>query len=162
MPYIVTAIIAYLIGSVNFSVLISKKMAGFDVRDKGSGNGGTTNILRTVGKKAAILTLVADILKGVVAVLIAFGIEKIVHTETAIFVQIAAVAVVVRSYFSSVFWISRRKGRGNKFGNSVAFELGNWFDLFSICHQFDGCYQNGFSRLYFSSCVISSSYDFYS
>lgn len=120
MPYIVTAIIAYLIGSVNFSVLISKKMAGFDVRDKGSGNGGTTNILRTVGKKAAILTLVADILKGVVAVLIAVGMEKIVHTETAIFVQIAAVAVVARSYISSVFWISRWKRCGNKFRGFVA------------------------------------------
>lgn len=75
--YIIIAIIAYLIGSVNFSVLISKKMAGFDVREKGSGNGGTTNVLRTVGKKAAILTLLADILKGVVAILIAWLVRKI-------------------------------------------------------------------------------------
>lgn len=72
VTYIIIAIIAYLIGSVNFSVLISKKMAGFDVREKGSGNGGTTNILRTVGKKAAVLTLIADILKGVVAIFIAW------------------------------------------------------------------------------------------
>ena len=42
--YIIVAIIAYAIGSVNFSVLISKKMAGFDVREKGSGNAGTTNV----------------------------------------------------------------------------------------------------------------------
>ena len=62
---VITAIIAYLIGSVNFSVIISKKMAGFDVREKGSGNAGTTNMLRSVGKKAAAITLICDILKGV-------------------------------------------------------------------------------------------------
>ena len=44
MPYIIIAIIAYLIGSVNFSVIISKRVAGFDVREKGSGNAGTTNM----------------------------------------------------------------------------------------------------------------------
>lgn len=77
MEIVIIAIIAYLIGSVNFSVLISKKMAGFDVREKGSGNGGTTNVLRTVGKKAALLTLLADILKGVVAIVIAYLVRKI-------------------------------------------------------------------------------------
>ena len=40
--YILMAVIAYAIGSVNFSVILSKKMAGFDVREKGSGNAGTT------------------------------------------------------------------------------------------------------------------------
>ena len=42
--YIIVAVIAYLIGSVNFSVILSKKMAGFDVREKGSGNAGSTNM----------------------------------------------------------------------------------------------------------------------
>ena len=69
--YIIVAIVAYLLGSISFSVIISKKMAGFDVREKGSGNAGTTNVLRSVGKKAAVITLVCDVLKGVVAVLIA-------------------------------------------------------------------------------------------
>ena len=61
--YIAIAIIAYAIGSINFSVIFSRKFAGFDVREKGSGNAGTTNMLRTVGKKAAVITLVCDILK---------------------------------------------------------------------------------------------------
>ncbi len=61
--YIIVGIIAYLIGSINFSVLISKKMAGFDVREKGSGNAGTTNMLRSVGKKAAAITLICVYLK---------------------------------------------------------------------------------------------------
>lgn len=77
MIYGIIGIIAYLIGSINFSVLISKKMAGFDVREKGSGNGGTTNVLRSVGKKAAVLTLIADILKGVIAILLAWLVRKI-------------------------------------------------------------------------------------
>ena len=50
--YIIMAIIAYLIGSVNFSVIFSKKFAGFDVREKGSGNAGSTNMLRSVWKKS--------------------------------------------------------------------------------------------------------------
>lgn len=111
--YILMAIIAYLIGSVNFSVLISKKMAGFDVREKGSGNGGTTNVLRTVGKKAAALTLLADILKGVVAILIAWLVGNHTQVNGAYLVQIAAIGVVVRSHISCIFWISRGKRNCN-------------------------------------------------
>lgn len=69
--YITVAIVAYVIGSINFAVLFSRKFAGFDVREKGSKNAGTTNVLRTVGKKVAALTLLCDILKGVVAILVA-------------------------------------------------------------------------------------------
>ena len=56
--YITVAIVAYAIGSINFAVILSRKFAGFDVREKGSKNAGTTNVLRTVGKKAAALTLI--------------------------------------------------------------------------------------------------------
>lgn len=69
--YITVAIVAYVIGSINFAVIFSRKFAKFDVREKGSKNAGTTNVLRTVGKKAAALTLVCDILKGVAAILVA-------------------------------------------------------------------------------------------
>ncbi|MGN1301189.1 MAG: glycerol-3-phosphate 1-O-acyltransferase PlsY [Clostridia bacterium] len=69
--YITVAIVAYVIGSINFAVIFSRKFAGFDVREKGSKNAGTTNVLRTVGKKVALLTLVCDILKGVAAILAA-------------------------------------------------------------------------------------------
>lgn len=75
--YIVISIIAYFIGSISFSVIFSRKFAGFDVREKGSGNAGTTNVLRSVGKKAAAITLVCDILKGVVAIAIATIASKI-------------------------------------------------------------------------------------
>ena len=75
--YIVISIIAYFIGSISFSVIFSRKFAGFDVRDKGSGNAGTTNVLRTAGAKVAALTLVCDILKGVIAIAIAIIASKI-------------------------------------------------------------------------------------
>ena len=68
---ILTAVLAYFIGSISFSVIFTKKIAGFDVREKGSKNAGSTNVLRTAGKKVALLTLVCDILKGVVAILLA-------------------------------------------------------------------------------------------
>ena len=55
VAYILMAIIAYAIGSINFSVIFSRKFAGFDVREKGSGNAGSTNMLRSVGKKQQLL-----------------------------------------------------------------------------------------------------------
>ena len=60
-------IVAYLIGSIPTSYLIGKTV-GIDVRKEGSGNVGATNVLRTVGKIPALITLVIDILKGVVVV----------------------------------------------------------------------------------------------
>lgn len=63
-------LIGYLLGSINFGVIVSRCIYHEDVRTKGSGNAGTTNILRTYGKKAAALTLAGDMLKGVVAVLL--------------------------------------------------------------------------------------------
>ena len=123
--YIIMAVIAYAIGSISFSVIFSKKIAGFDVRQKGSGNAGSTNVLRTVGKKAAILTLICDILKGVVAILIALLIGIIVKDvdKKALLVQIAAIAVVIGHTFPIFF--------GFKGGKGVATSLGillmiNW------------------------------------
>ncbi len=68
---ILTVIVAYLIGSINTSIILSKTLFGSDIRTSGSGNAGTTNMLRTHGKKMAIFTLLGDVLKGVVAVLLA-------------------------------------------------------------------------------------------
>ncbi len=68
---ILTVIVAYLIGSINTSIILSKTLFGSDIHTSGSGNAGTTNMLRTHGKKMAIFTLLGDVLKGVVAVLLA-------------------------------------------------------------------------------------------
>ncbi len=122
--YIIVAIVAYLLGSISFSVIISKKMAGFDVREKGSGNAGATNMLRSVGKKAAILTLLGDALKGVVAVLFAILVGAIAkNSDQSLLVQIAGILVVVGHTFPIFF--------GFKGGKGVATSLGvvlttNW------------------------------------
>ena len=115
--YIIIAIIAYAIGSINFSVLISKKMAGFDVREKGSGNAGSTNMLRSVGKKAAALTLLCDILKGVVSILIALIVGKIIkNVDRAVLVQIAGILVVVGHTFPIFFEFKGGKGVATSLG----------------------------------------------
>ena len=124
LAYIIIAVIAYLIGSINFSIIISKKMAGFDVREKGSGNAGTTNMLRSVGKKAAAITLICDILKGVISILIAIIVGKIAkNLDKELLLQIAGIAVVLGHTFPIFF--------GFKGGKGVATSLGvllmsNW------------------------------------
>lgn len=121
---IIMAIIAYCIGSINFSIIISKKMAGFDIREKGSGNAGTTNMLRAVGKKAAAITLLCDVLKGVLAIAISIIIGNIVEgANKELLLQVAGVAVVIGHTFPIFF--------GFKGGKGVATSLGillmsNW------------------------------------
>ena len=115
--YIIIAVIAYAIGSINFSVLISKKIAGFDVREKGSGNAGSTNVLRAVGIKAAVITLICDILKGIVAILIAVLIGNIVgNTDRALLVQIAGILVVIGHTFPIFFQFKGGKGVATSLG----------------------------------------------
>lgn len=61
-------IIPYLLGSLNAGLILSRKKYHDDIREHGSGNAGTTNMLRTYGKKAAIITLLGDMFKAFVAV----------------------------------------------------------------------------------------------
>ncbi len=115
--YIIIAVIAYLIGSINFSIILSKKMAGFDIREKGSGNAGTTNMLRAVGKKAAVITLICDILKGVVSILIAVLAGKIVkNLDNALLVQLAGIFVIIGHTFPIFFKFKGGKGIATSLG----------------------------------------------
>ena len=115
--YIIVAIIAYLLGRISFSVIISKKMAGFDVREKGSGNAGSTNVLRTVGKKAAVLTLICDCLKGVLAILIAYIAGNIVKDiDKSLLVQLAGIFVVIGHTFPVFFKFKGGKGVATSLG----------------------------------------------
>ncbi len=67
--YIVAAVISYLLGSIPFGLLIAK-LKGFDLRGSGSGNIGATNVYRVVGRKEGLITLILDVAKGAVAVLV--------------------------------------------------------------------------------------------
>ena len=73
---ILMAIVAYLIGSFSGAIILSKRIYDEDIRNSGSKNAGTTNMLRVYGKKAAAITLIIDILKGVLAVAIGVVIDK--------------------------------------------------------------------------------------
>lgn len=122
--YIIVAILAYAIGSISFSVIISRKMAGFDVREKGSGNAGTTNMLRSVGKKAAAITLICDILKGVVSIGIAIIIGNIIKdSNKELLLQIAGIAVVLGHTFPIFFGFKGGKGVATSLGVLL---LSNW------------------------------------
>ncbi len=69
--FVAVVILGYLLGSIPFGVWIGKRRAGVDVRRRGSGKTGATNVLRTVGSKAAAAVLALDMLKGVLAVIFA-------------------------------------------------------------------------------------------
>ena len=115
--YIIVVIIAYLLGSISFSVIISKKLAGFDVREKGSGNAGATNMLRSVGVKGAVLTLIGDCLKGVIAILVAVIVGKIAkNADKALLVQLAGIAVVLGHTFPIFFNFKGGKGVATALG----------------------------------------------
>jgi glycerol-3-phosphate acyltransferase PlsY len=65
------AIFAYLLGSLSFAILLSRLAGGPDPRASGSGNPGATNMLRVAGKRLAIFTLIGDLLKGLLPILLA-------------------------------------------------------------------------------------------
>ena len=67
---ILSALCAYLLGSLNFAIIVSRLFFHKDIRQFGSGNAGMTNILRTFGKGAAAGVLCGDVLKGTCAVLL--------------------------------------------------------------------------------------------
>lgn len=68
IPPPVLVIVAYLLGSISFAVLVVRAKTGRDIRSEGSGNAGATNVLRSYGKKLALLVAFADVAKGAAAV----------------------------------------------------------------------------------------------
>ena len=71
LPLLTSAVVAYLLGSLDFAIIVTKAFTNEDIREKGSGNAGATNVLRSHGKKLAALTSLGDVGKAVVSVLLA-------------------------------------------------------------------------------------------
>lgn len=67
---IAVMVVAYLLGSLNIAIIVTKAFTGEDIRKMGSGNGGFTNVMRSVGTTAGVITFIGDFLKCVVAVVI--------------------------------------------------------------------------------------------
>lgn len=118
--YLIIAIISYCIGSISTSYIIAKRMMGVDIRTQGSGNAGSTNVLRTLGKKAGALTFLGDLLKGVVAVLIARLIAYGMHIDMVNSSYIAVVFVVIGHNWPVFLGFRGGKGVATSLGAMIA------------------------------------------
>ena len=102
---LICAIVAYLLGSINTSILVGKLFGTKDIREHGSGNAGATNTLRTLGKKAAALTVLGDAIKGILAIIVAWIIG-----DSAICTYAAGIFVVLGHNFPVFFGFKGGKG----------------------------------------------------
>ena len=108
-------LVAYLLGSISSAVLVCHALRLPDPRTQGSGNPGATNVLRHGGKKAAILTLFFDVMKGVIAVLLAKAL-----VGSPIIIALAAVAAFLGHLYPVFFGFRGGKGVATAFGVLVA------------------------------------------
>lgn len=113
---ILCIVIAYLIGCISPSIMLAKAK-GIDIKKEGSGNAGTTNALRVMGKKAGVITLVVDILKGVIAVAIGFVVGGSVAG------MCAAVAVFCGHVWPVFYKFKGGKGVATAFGALIGIDL---------------------------------------
>ena len=114
---ILTIIISYLVGSISPAILLGKAR-GIDIKKEGSGNAGTTNVLRVMGGKAALITLTVDILKGVLPALI-FGSVW----GNAMYGYIACIAAFFGHVFPIYYGFKGGKGVAVAFGGLLGV---NW------------------------------------
>ena len=110
---ILFVVIAYFIGNISPSTMLAKAR-GLDIKKEGSGNAGTTNALRVMGAKAGVITLVVDILKGVIAVLLP---QLIVGENCA---MLCAIAVIFGHVWPVIYKFKGGKGVATTFGAIVA------------------------------------------
>ncbi len=137
--FMAVLIVGYLLGSIPFGLLISRRMAKVDLREHGSGKIGATNVLRTAGKKAAALVMLFDALKGVLAVVFAGLLFKGGHAVVVgsslwwmiRSAQVAAALAAMAGHNWSVF-LRFRGGRG------VATFFGGLVALYPVAALFGG------------------------
>lgn len=120
ISYIIIIIIAYLLGNISTSYIVAKRLAGVDIRTQGSGNAGSTNVLRTLGKKAGALTFGGDLLKGIIAVLIAKLIANFTGIDAVTAGYIAVVGVVCGHNWPILLGFRGGKGVATSFGAMIA------------------------------------------
>ena len=110
--------VGYLLGNISPSIILGR-LAGVDIRQRGSGNAGSTNVLRVMGKKAAAITLVIDVLKGTLAVFLGVVIAGSVPSLSAdpeIFGLAAGLGVVAGHIWPAFFKFKGGKGVATTFG----------------------------------------------
>ena len=109
---IIVLVVGYLLGSISSGVLVSKAFSNTDIRSQGSGNAGTTNMLRVLGRKLALITFIGDMLKGVIAVLIG---KALVGGDLGGVLGVAG--AVLGHYFPLYFGFKGGKGIATGFGS---------------------------------------------
>lgn len=118
---IITVIVAYFMGNISPAILIGK-LHGIDIKKEGSGNAGTTNVLRVLGKKAAVATLLIDIFKGVFAVLLGklVGWYFLTPEYAPYIVMACGLAVFCGHIWPMIFGFKGGKGVATAFGVLMA------------------------------------------
>jgi hypothetical protein len=114
------ALVAFLVGSIAFAVIVSRLFGLPDPRSYGSGNPGATNVLRTGRKAAAALTLAGDAAKGWLAV---FGARHLSPDNTDMAIAVAAVAVVLGHMYSVFLRLKGGKGVATAVGQDGTLQL---------------------------------------
>ena len=106
--------VSYLLGSINSAIIVSKLLYGDDIRKHGSGNAGLTNMLRTYGGRAALYTLLGDILKTAIAILftaVLFGFHYVAGISTGLgFCYMSALFVMYGHIFPIYYGFKGGKG----------------------------------------------------
>ncbi len=124
MNYILTLLISYFVGTISGSYIIGNLFLNKDIRKYGSGNAGTTNAMRVLGKKAGVLTFLIDFLKGALVTLI---IRRIFGDE---FVPLAILGAVIGHDFPFYMNFKGGKGVATTLGALALFN----FPLTIICY----------------------------
>ena len=135
--FVAAAVVGYLLGAIPFALIVSRRMAGIDISEYGSGNIGGTNVLGAVGKKAGAIVIVLDLGKAVAAVMLA----KIIIGDSVLLVagfplhwqvgQVLAALMAMVGHNWSVY-VKFRGGKG------VAVYYGSWFAMYPAAALFGG------------------------
>ncbi len=131
-------LVAYLLGSLSFAIIVSKFMKMDDPRNYGSNNAGATNVMRSGNKKAAAFTLLGDLLKGLIVVLVARFLMRGIDGGDAI-VGICGVLAVIGHIFPIFFKFKGGKGVATAIGVLLGFSpilallvVVSWFVVFKF------------------------------
>ena len=118
MIVLITIVISFLFGSIPTGYLITKKICGIDIRTKGSGNIGSTNVKRIVGTKISIITQTIDVLKGVIPVALGIYLSRIIILpfSTNTYLSIIAIATILGHDYTPFLKFNGGKGVNTTLG----------------------------------------------
>lgn len=118
MSYLISLVMGYLLGNFQTSYIIARSVKHIDIREHGSGNAGSTNALRVMGKKFGILTFVGDLFKAIIAVLLAWTLF-----DSQLAGLVAGMGVVIGHNWPVLIGFKGGKGIASTLGLMLAFDF---------------------------------------